>query len=61
MDWLAFYQPATFGDDHQWCIEVVTPVRGHELATRGELFKDQLDPEILALFGLINGGSEIEE
>ena len=43
VDWLAFYQPATFGDDHKWCIEVVAPVKGHELATRGELFKDQLD------------------
>ena len=42
VDYLAFYQPASFGE-HKWCIEVVAPVRGHELATRGELFKDQLD------------------
>jgi hypothetical protein len=43
VDYLAFYQPASFGDDHKWCIEVVAPVRGHELATRGDLFKDELD------------------
>ncbi|TES90077.1 MAG: hypothetical protein E3J88_04810 [Anaerolineales bacterium] len=43
VDYLAFYQPASFGDDHKWCIEVVAPVKGHELATRGDLFKDDLD------------------
>jgi hypothetical protein len=43
VDFLAFYQPATFGDDHKWQIEVVAPVRGHELTTRGDLFKDELD------------------
>jgi hypothetical protein len=43
VDFLAFYQPATFGDDHKWQIEVVAPVRGHELTTRRDLFKDELD------------------
>lgn len=43
VDWLAFYQPATFGDDHKWCIEVIAPVKGHELATRDMLFKDEPD------------------
>ena len=43
VDYLAFYQPSTFGEEHKWCIEMVAPVRGHELATRGELFKDELD------------------
>ena len=43
VDWLAFYQPASFGDDHKWCIEWAAPVRGHELTTRAELFKDQRD------------------
>lgn len=43
VDWLAFYQPASFGQDHKWCIEWVAPVRGHELTTRAELFKDQRD------------------
>lgn len=43
VDWLAFYQPASFGKEHQWRVEWVAPVRGHELTTRGELFKDQRD------------------
>lgn len=43
VDWLAFYQPASFGKQHQWCIEWAAPVRGHELTTRAELFKDQQD------------------
>jgi hypothetical protein len=43
VDWLAFYQPATFGEGHQWQIEYVAPVKGHELTTRAELFKDQAD------------------
>jgi len=41
VDWLAFYQPASFGKLHQWCIEWAAPVRGHELTTRADLFKDQ--------------------
>ena len=41
VDWLAFYQPASFGKAHQWRIEAAAPVLGHELTTRGELFKDQ--------------------
>jgi hypothetical protein len=43
VDWLAFYQPASFGEDHKWRIEFVTPVRGHELLTRAELLKDDPD------------------
>jgi hypothetical protein len=43
VDHLAFYQPASFGEDHKWQIEVVAPVRGHELTTRSELFKDDLE------------------
>lgn len=43
VDYLAFYQPASFGEGHKWCIEYVAPVRGHELTTRAELFKDQPD------------------
>ncbi len=42
VDYLAFYQPATF-EDGKWQIEWVAPVRGHELVTRAELFKDQPD------------------
>lgn len=43
VDWLAFYQPASFGKKHQWRIEWLAKVRGHELTTRAELFKDQVD------------------
>ena len=43
VDTLAFYQPGTFGDDHKWCIEFIAPVTGHELTTRGQLFKEDLD------------------
>jgi hypothetical protein len=42
VDYLAFYQPASFAD-RKWCIEVVAPVRGHELVTRAELLRDQVD------------------
>lgn len=41
VDYLAFYQPATFGADHKWCIEFVAPVLGHELVTREQLFKEE--------------------
>ena len=41
VDWLAFYQPAAFGKGHKWKIEYIAPVRGHELATRIELFKEE--------------------
>ena len=43
VDWLAFYQPASFGKAHKWRIEWAAPVRGHELVTRAELFKDAPD------------------
>jgi hypothetical protein len=42
VDYLAFYQPSTF-DDRGGQIEYVSPVRGHELTTRGELLKDEAD------------------
>lgn len=41
VDHIVFYQPASFGDDHKWCIEYVAPVTGHELVTRGQLFKEE--------------------
>jgi hypothetical protein len=40
VDWLAVYQPASFGKAHQWRIEAAAPVLGHELTTLSELFKD---------------------
>ena len=40
VDYLAFYQPSSFGD-LGGRIDFVAPVRGHELTTRGELLKDE--------------------
>jgi hypothetical protein len=42
VDYLAFYQPAVFGE-RGGQIEFVAEVRGHELTTRGELLKDEAD------------------
>ena len=42
VDYLAFYQPSTFGDSGGR-IEFVAPLRGHELTTRRELLKDESD------------------
>lgn len=42
VDYLAFYQPSTFGD-RSGQIEYLAPVQGHELTTRGELLKDEAD------------------
>lgn len=42
VDYLAFYQPGSFGE-RGGQIEFVAPVRGHELATRAELLKDEAD------------------
>ena len=42
VDYLAFYQPSSFGD-RGGSIEHIAQVRGHELTTRGELLKDEAD------------------
>ena len=42
VDYVAFYQPATFGE-RGGQIEFIAPVQGHELTTRGELLKDEAD------------------
>jgi hypothetical protein len=42
VDYLAFYQPGSFAE-RAGQIEFVAPVRGHELATRAELLKDEMD------------------
>jgi len=42
VDYLAFYQPASFGESGGR-IEFVAHVRGHELTTRRELQKDETD------------------
>ncbi len=41
VDYLAFYQTGSFGVRHRWKIEYFSPVRGHELVTRAELFHDE--------------------
>jgi hypothetical protein len=40
VDYLAFYQTAAFGEEGQ-CIQYIAPLRGHELTTRAELFRDE--------------------
>lgn len=42
VDYLAFYQPASFGE-HKWRVEYIAPVRGHELTSRAELLREELD------------------
>ncbi len=42
VDYLAFYQPASFGE-RGGRIEFVSKVCGHELATRAELLRDEVD------------------
>ena len=42
VDYLAFYQPASFGE-RGGQIEFIAEVRGHELTTRGELLKDEAE------------------
>lgn len=42
VDYLAFYQPSSFGDSGNR-IEFIAEVRGNELTTRAELLRDELD------------------
>jgi len=42
VDYLAFYQPSAFGE-RGGQIEFIAEVRGHELTTRGELLKDEVN------------------
>lgn len=43
VDYLAFYQPGTFGEQHRWQVANFAEVRGHELTTRAELLRDEPD------------------
>lgn len=43
VDYIAFYQGASYGEQHRWQIEYVTEYRGHELTTRGELLRDEVN------------------
>lgn len=42
VDYLAFYQPSTFGGKGGQ-IEFIAKVNGHELTSRGELLRDEID------------------
>lgn len=42
VDYIAFYQPASFGD-RKWCIEKFAQVRGHELVSRADLIRNEPD------------------
>ncbi len=42
VDRLAFYQTAGFGDE-KWAIHYTAPVMGHELVTRAELLRTEVD------------------
>jgi len=42
VDYLAFYQTAAF-ETEKWQISYIVEVRGHELATRRELLRDEID------------------
>ena len=41
VDYLAFYQTGAFGEEHRWRIESFAEVKGQELTTRRELFRDE--------------------
>lgn len=43
VDYLAFYQTGAFGSEERWQITRFAAVRGHELTTRRELFRDEPD------------------
>jgi hypothetical protein len=42
VDWIAFYQPASFKQD-KWAIRYVAPVKGYEMVQRVELLNDEPD------------------
>ena len=41
VDYLCFYQPASFGPEAKWRVETFAAMRGSELVKRKDLFKDQ--------------------
>jgi hypothetical protein len=43
VDYLAFYQTGSFGEEHRWRIENLAEVRGYEMTTRADLFRDEPD------------------
>ncbi len=43
VDYLAFYQPGSFGKEDRWQISCYAKVVGHELTTRKDLIRDEPD------------------
>lgn len=43
VDYIAFYQTAAFDEQNRWQIKYISPVNGHELTTRVQLFRDEKD------------------
>lgn len=43
VDYLAFYQTGAFGEGDRWQVQFVAEVRGHELVSRLDLFRDEPD------------------
>jgi hypothetical protein len=43
VDYLAFYQTGAFGEADRWQVKYTAEVRGHELVTRLDLFRDEPD------------------
>ncbi len=43
VDALAFYQTGAFGPEQRWQVAAFAELRGHELTTRRELFRDEPD------------------
>ena len=41
VDYVAFYQTGAFGQEERWQISWFAALRGHELTTRAELFRDE--------------------
>lgn len=44
VDWVAFYLPASFGEE-KWSVRYLAPVQGFELTTRRQLLQDEPDHE----------------
>jgi hypothetical protein len=42
VDYLAFYQTSAF-EGEKWQVRFIAPVRGHELVTRAELLREEVD------------------
>ena len=42
VDYLAFYQTKAF-NEQKWRIQYIAPMKGHELTTRGQLLREEVD------------------